>query len=244
VGGEFMAPDKIDRLKAIAERTWTRTLDDTLGLSIDEMRRRASDEPKPPVAEKLLADKDWHVIPHEINVDVGRYEAEGFKMKPLEHRYNLGELYNLAIGRGTLTAEDRFKINDHIVQTIFMLKALPFPKNLARVAEWAGGHHEKMDGTGYPKGLMRDDMSLPARMMAVADIFEALTAADRPYKKPKTLSESLKIMSFMVKDQHIDKDLWDLFLTSGVWKAYAEKYLRPEQVDAVDITAYLPKAAE
>ncbi len=244
VGGEFMAPDKIERLKAIAERTWVRTLDDTQGLSIDEMRRRTGEEPKPPVVEKMLADKDWHVIPHEINVDTARYDAEGFKMKPLENRYNLGELYNLAIGRGTLTAEDRFKINDHIVQTIFMLKALPFPKNLSRVAEWAGGHHEKMDGTGYPKGLKREEMSLPARMMAVADIFEALTAADRPYKKPKTLSESLKIMSFMVKDQHIDKELWELFLTSGVWKDYAEKYLRPEQVDAVDVSSYLPKAAE
>ncbi len=244
VGGEFMAPEKIERMKTIAARTWMRTIDDTLGLSIDEMRRRTGDKPKPPVAEPVLSDKDWHVIPHEGDVNASRYEAEGFRMKPLEQRYNLGEVYNLSIGRGTLTNEDRFKINDHIVQTIFMLKALPFPKTLARVAEWAGGHHEKMDGTGYPKGLKRDDMSLPARMMAVADIFEALTAADRPYKKPKTLSESLKIMSFMVKDQHIDPDLWQLFLTSGVWKTYADKYLKPEQVDAVDISNYLPKAAQ
>ena len=243
VGGEFMAPEKVERMKAIGERTWVRTLDDTLGLSIDEMRRRNPDEPKPPVVEKLLADKAWHVIPHEVAVDTARYDAEGFKMKPLENRYNLGEVSNLAIGRGTLTNEDRFKINDHIVQTIFMLKALPFPKNLSRVAEWAGGHHEKMDGTGYPKGLKRDDMSLPARIMAIADIFEALTAADRPYKKPKTLSESLKIMSFMVKDQHIDPDLWQLFLTSGIWKDYAGKYLRPDQVDEVDISKYMPKPA-
>ncbi|TAN68424.1 MAG: GAF domain-containing protein [Magnetospirillum sp.] len=244
VGGEFMAPEKIERLKTIAQRTWTRTIDDTLGLSMDEMRRRTGDEPKPPVVESVLADKPWHVIPHEINVDTSKYDAEGFKMKPLENRYNLGEIYNLCIGRGTLTNEDRFKINDHIVQTIFMLKALPFPKNLSRVAEWAGGHHEKMDGTGYPKGLKRDEMSLPARMMAIADIFEALTAADRPYKKPKTLSESLKIMSFMVKDQHIDPDLWQLFLSSGIWKDYAEQYLRPEQVDEVDVSKFLPKAAE
>ncbi|CAA7612248.1 HD family phosphohydrolase [Magnetospirillum sp. SS-4] len=243
VGGEFMAPEKVERMKAIGERTWVRTIDDTLGLSIDEMRRRTGDEPKPPVAERLLADKPWHVIPHEVAVDIAHYEAEGFKMKPLENRYDLGEIYNLSIGRGTLTNEDRFKINDHIVQTIFMLKALPFPKNLSRVAEWAGGHHEKMDGTGYPKGLKRDEMSLPARIMAIADIFEALTAADRPYKKPKTLSDSLKIMSFMVKDQHIDPDLWRLFLTSGIWKDYAEKYLRPEQVDEVDIDKYMPKPA-
>jgi len=243
VGGEFMAPEKIERVNAIAQQTWVRTLDDHLGLSIDEMRRRKADEPKPPVLEKLLSDKDWHIIPHDVPVDMALYDAEGFAMRPCANKYNLGELYNLAIGRGTLTAEDRFKINEHITQTILMLKALPFPKNLARVPEWAGGHHEKMDGTGYPKGLKREDMSIPARMMAIADIFEALTAADRPYKKPKTLSESLKIMSFMVKDQHIDAELWHLFLTSGVWKLYAEQYLRPDQIDAVDIAAYLPKAA-
>ncbi|CAA7620675.1 HD family phosphohydrolase [Magnetospirillum sp. UT-4] len=244
VGGEFMAPERVERLKTIAETTWVRTLDDTLGLSLDEMRRRTGDEPKPPVVEKLLSDKAWHVVPHEVAFDLSRYDEEGFSMRPCAQKYNLGEMYNLAIGRGTLTAEDRFKINEHITQTILMLKALPFPKNLARVPEWAGGHHEKMDGTGYPKGLKRDDMSLPARMMAIADIFEALTAADRPYKKPKTLSESLKIMSFMVKDAHIDPELWLLFLRSGVWKDYAEKYLKPSQIDEVDISVYLPKAAE
>ncbi|HLO77176.1 MAG TPA: HD domain-containing phosphohydrolase [Magnetospirillum sp.] len=243
VGGEFMAPERIERVGRIAEQTWVRTLDDTLGLSIDEMRRRKADEPKPPVVERLLADKDWHIIPHDRPVDLAQYDAEGFAMRPCANKYNLGELYNLAIGRGTLTAEDRFKINEHITQTILMLKALPFPKNLARVPEWAGGHHEKMDGTGYPKGLTRDQMSLPARMMAIADIFEALTAADRPYKKPKTLSESLKIMSFMVKDRHIDPDLWQLFLSSGVWKTYAERNLRPDQIDDVDISVYQPKPA-
>ncbi|MGE4281440.1 MAG: HD domain-containing phosphohydrolase [Magnetospirillum sp.] len=243
VGGEFMAPERIERMKQIAETTWTRTLDDTLGLSIDEMRRRPGEQPKPPVQEKLLANKDWHIIPFEAAFDLAQYDAEGFTMRPQQHKYDLGEIYNLSIGRGTLTAEDRFKINEHITQTILMLKALPFPKNLARVPEWAGGHHEKMDGSGYPKGLKREQMSDPARMMAIADIFEALTAADRPYKKPKTLSESLKIMSFMVKDQHIDPDLWILFLESGVWKDYADQYLRPEQVDNVDIGQYLPKKA-
>jgi HD-GYP domain-containing protein (c-di-GMP phosphodiesterase class II) len=241
VGGEFMAPDRVERLKAIAEMTWVRTLDDTLGLSIDEMKRREADPPKAPVEELLLADKDWHVVPHEKPVDLAAYEAEGFKIKPGENKYNLGEIYNLCIGRGTLTNEDRFKIQDHIIQTILMLKALPFPKNLSRVAEWAGGHHEMMNGKGYPKGLTREQMSWPARMMAVADIFEALTAADRPYKKPKTMSEALKIMSFMVKDQHIDPDLWVVFLESGVWKDYAQDFLRPDQIDDVDISKYLPQ---
>ena len=244
VGGEFMAPEKIEKMKAIGARTWVRTLDDTLGLSGDEMRHRNPDEPKPPVVETLLADKTWHILPHEKAIDPTPYEAEGIKMKPLANRYNRGELYNLAISRGTLTNEDRFHINDHIVQTIFMLRALQFPKYLARVPDWAGGHHEKMDGTGYPKGLKRDELELPARIMAIADIFEALTASDRPYKKAKKLSESIKIMSFMVKDAHVDPDLFQLFLTSGVWKEYAEKNLLPEQVDEVDITPYLKKAAE
>ena len=244
VGGEFMAPERVERLKAIAQTKWIRTIDDTLGLSIDEMRRRQPDAPKPPVEESVLADKDWHIIPHESPPDLTRFDAEGITTRPGAHRFNLGEIYNLCIGRGTLTAEDRYKIQEHIIQTIFMLKALPFPKGLRRVAEWAGGHHEMMNGKGYPKGLTRDQMSLPARMMAIADIFEALTACDRPYKKPKTLSEALKIMSFMVKDQHIDVDLWELFLTSGVWKRYADDFLKPDQIDSVNIEPYLRKPAE
>ncbi len=243
VGGEFMAPEKVERLKTIAGQTWMRTLDDTLGLSNEELRIRDPDAPKPPVEEMLLADSPWHLVPHEKSQDPEKYQAEGIKLMPCEYRFNRGEIYNLAIGRGTLTAEDRFIINDHIIQTILMLKTLPFPKTLKRVAEWAGGHHEKMDGTGYPKRLTRDEMSLPARMMAIADIFEALTACDRPYKKAKTLSEALKIMSFMVKDQHIDPDLWELFLSSGVWKDYAEQYLRPDQIDPVDISKYQQKPA-
>ena len=243
VGGEFMAPERIERLKAIAGQTWMRTLDDSLGLSSEELRIRDPDAPKPPVEEALLADSPWHLVPHEKSQDPEKYKAEGIKLMPCEHRFNRGEVYNLTIGRGTLTAEDRFIINDHIIQTILMLKTLPFPKTLRRVTEWAGGHHEKMDGTGYPKQLTRDEMSLPARMMAIADIFEALTACDRPYKKAKTLSEALKIMSFMVKDRHIDPDLWELFLASGVWRDYAEQYLRPDQIDAVDISRYQQKPA-
>ncbi|MDP2706091.1 MAG: HD domain-containing phosphohydrolase, partial [Burkholderiales bacterium] len=159
----------------------------------------------------------------------------GFNMKQPKWEANLGELYNLSIGRGTLTEEDRYKINDHMVQTIIMLGALPFPRHLRRVPEYAGGHHEKMDGTGYPRGLKKEEMSVPARIMAIADIFEALTAADRPYKPPKTLSESIKIMKFMVKDRHIDPDLFRLFLDAGVYKEYAKKYLKPEQIDEVDL---------
>ncbi len=145
------------------------------------------------------------------------------------------EIYNLCIERGTLTNEEREVINYHITATIKMLESLPFPKDLLRVPEFAGGHHEKMDGSGYPRGLKREDMSVQARIMGIADIFEALTAADRPYKKAKTLSESLKIMGFMKKDAHIDPDLFDVFLREKVWLEYANSFLLPEQIDEVDL---------
>ena len=243
VGGEFMAPERVDRLKKIAEITWKRTLDDTLGLSWEEAARKPKEKLPLPATEHLLADKAEHVVKHDKQ-PIAPDNPWGFNIKPPAQKFNLGEVYNLGIGRGTLTNEDRYHINDHIVQTIIMLEALPFPKTLKRVPEWAGGHHEKMDGTGYPKGLTRQQMSLPARMMAIADIFEALTARDRPYKKAKKLSEAVKIMSFMKKDNHVDPELFELFLTSGVYKEYAEKFLTPDQIDEVDISQYLPKAAE
>jgi HD-GYP domain-containing protein (c-di-GMP phosphodiesterase class II) len=120
-----------------------------------------------------------------------------------------------------------------------MLEKLPFPRHLQDVPEIAGGHHEKMDGNGYPKRLTREQMSWPARMMGIADIFEALTAADRPYKKGKTLSEAIKIMVGMKKDQHIDPEIFDLFLRSGIYLEYARRYLPDELIDAVDIQPYL-----
>jgi len=166
-------------------------------------------------------------------------DPHGFKMNIPANKYNRGEVYNLCIAKGTLTAEERYKINHHIVQTIMMLEQLPFPKTLKRVPEYAGGHHETMIGTGYPRKLEKKDMSVPARIMAVADIFEALTACDRPYKKAKTLSESIRILSFMKKDQHVDPDLFALFLKSGVYKEYADKFLMPDQIDDVDISQYL-----
>jgi HD-GYP domain-containing protein (c-di-GMP phosphodiesterase class II) len=149
----------------------------------------------------------------------------------------------LSIARGTLTEEERYKINDHIVQTIIMLDKLPFPDHLKGVPQIAGGHHEKMDGSGYPKQLTKEQMPITARMMAIADIFEALTAVDRPYKEGKSLSQSLKIMRFMCDDQHIDADIFALFLNSGIYLDYAKAYLKPEQIDEVDINDYLPQNA-
>ena len=149
------------------------------------------------------------------------------------------EVHNLTISKGTLTNDERVVINGHMVQTIRMLEALPFPRNLRRVPEYAGGHHEKMDGTGYPKGLFAGDMSVPARIMAIADVFEALTATDRPYKKGKTLSATMKIMGFMKRDNHLDPDLMNIFVTSGVYRRYAEQYLPQALIDDVDETALL-----
>ena len=153
------------------------------------------------------------------------------------------ELHNLSVARGTLTAEERKIINDHIVVTIEMLQQLPYPRNLRRVPEYAGGHHERMDGKGYPKGLTREQMSLPARMMGIADIFEALSAKDRPYKKGKTLTECLQILGKMSLDNHIDPDLFDLFVSAKVYMQYANEYLDPDQIDEVDeqkIPGYRP----
>ena len=144
------------------------------------------------------------------------------------------EVKNLTIRSGTLTEEERKIINHHIVATIKMLEALPWPKHLANVPEYAGGHHERMDGKGYPKGLAREQMSVQARCMGIADIFEALTAKDRPYKKGKTLSESLEILGRMKQNRHIDPDLFDIFVRKKVYQRYAEMFLDPEQIDAVD----------
>ncbi|MCX7961083.1 MAG: GAF domain-containing protein [Burkholderiales bacterium] len=153
------------------------------------------------------------------------------------------ELKNLTIRRGTLTPEERQIINHHIVATIKMLEALPWPKHLKNVPEYAGGHHERMDGKGYPRGLTREQMSVPARIMGIADIFEALTAKDRPYKRGKTLSESLAILGRFALDGHIDPDLFDIFVRKKVYRRYAEMFLDKEQIDEVDeskIPGYTP----
>lgn len=145
------------------------------------------------------------------------------------------EIKCLTIRKGTLTAEEREVINRHIDVTIMMLEQLPYPKHLEKIPEYAGGHHERMDGKGRPKGLTREQMSLQARIMGAAEIYEALTAKERPYKKGKSLSESLKILGFMKEDQHIDPDVFQLLIESGVFMKYANKYVDPSQIDKVDL---------
>ncbi len=169
-------------------------------------------------------------------------EAEISQMQKIAHRtYQLNgethpylsdnELENLSIRRGTLTLDERKIIENHALVGINFLNQLPFPKKLARVAEYAGGHHEKLDGSGYPYGLAGEQLSLQARIMALADVFEALTAADRPYKKPMKLSMALTILEKMCEQNHIDRDVYQLFLACGLHMEYAEKELRRDQID-------------
>lgn len=244
IGGEFMQDADIERLQHISQQRWQRHFDNRLGISRDEAQRYTGiPQPALPVDEPLLADRLEHRVPWgERKPPVTKGDPcnrWGFDMRLPAHASNHGELYNLSIRRGTLNDEERFKINEHIVQTIMMLSSLPFPRQMRRVPAIAGNHHEKLDGSGYPRRLGEHDLGIAERVMAIADIFEALTAADRPYKPPKTLSESVKILVFMARDRHIDGQLLELFLSSGVYRQYAEQFLRAEQIDEVDVPYWL-----
>ena len=243
LGGEAMLEADLERLDVISLRTWSRTLDDRLGVSWEENKRQSTREEQDlPVTEQLLADKPEHLF-HRPEADVIAPENPwGFKLDVPQYKFNRGELHNLSIKRGTLTGEERYIINNHIVQTILMLSSLPLPGYLSNITEIAGGHHEKMDGSGYPKRLKREEMSLESRMMAIADIFEALTASDRPYKRSKTLSEALSIMATMCRDAHIDPQLFALFMHEQVYMQYAQQFLDPQQIDSIDIDALMLKA--
>tara|TARA_R110002096_G_scaffold261292_1_gene454584 strand:- start:100256 stop:101893 length:1638 start_codon:yes stop_codon:yes gene_type:complete len=173
------------------------------------------------------------------DLDLKRIEEIGRRTysNPDQETVNLlsdEEIQNLQIGRGTLSIREREIINNHVTVTIKMLESLPYPKHLAKVPEYAGGHHEKMDGSGYPNKLKREDMSVQARMIAIADVFEALTASDRPYKKAMPLSQSLKILGQMKLDNHVDADLFDVFINEKIYLDYANQYLGKNQIDEID----------
>ena len=219
VGGEAMSEAEVERLLQIARRRWTRTLDDGLGLSTAERERRAHLPERPPPAEEaLLADRPEHIVPRQDSTRFAPGNRWGFSMRAPDALYDRGELHNLTVTRGTLTAEERFKVNEHIVETILMLERLPFPPDLASVAEIAGGHHETMDGRGYPRGLGAAALSVEARIIAIADIFEALTARDRPYKTAHSVGEALAIMRTLSARRVIDADLFELFVACGAWR--------------------------
>ena len=239
LGDNFVDDSTVNRIKRISQQTWLRYLDDELGLSPAERKQKNRTAPIAlPTIEPLLVDSAEHMVAH-IDNSLELETHLRFNMKRPLHRNNLGELHNLKTQRGTINAEERYIINHHVIQTITMLEQLPLPPHLSRVPEIAGGHHEQLNGKGYPRGQKDDEISIEARVLAIADVFEALTASDRPYKTAKSLSQSIKILSFMSKDRHIDSDLFKLFLSSGIYLEYAQKYLKPEQIDDVDISEYL-----
>lgn len=234
IGGEYMDQEKRDRLTTLSKLTWKRTIDDQLGTSWVEQERYGTPTSLPTM-EPLLADKDVHKEHWPNDISPKMMLDSKFTLPIPDLHYNRGELYNLQVVRGTLNEEERFVINNHIIQTIVMLEKLPYPEHLKNIPQIAGGHHEKMDGTGYPQGLLGSEQPLPARVMAIADIFEALTASDRPYKKSKNLEQSLKIMTSMAETCHIDPKLYLIFLEQKVFQVYADRFLNDDQKVEVDI---------
>lgn len=211
-----IAQEEKDRVPAEAEHhAWCEKLEQDR-----EFLRRCN------VGGERMSDEDIERV--RVLATQYRWTAPDGQPQPL---LNANEVENLTVRAGTLTPAERDVINHHIVATINMLEQLPWPKGLENVPEYAGGHHERMDGKGYPKGLTREQMSWQARMMGIADIFEALTAHDRPYKKAMTLTQALRIMDNFKTNGHIDPDLYDVFVSKGVYKQYAQRFLAPEQVD-------------
>ncbi len=237
IGTEFMDQNTNERLKRLAKITWERHFDDQLGLSPVELDQQTAATTTLPVTEQLLADKAEHIIPRNQKAAEDAWAGENLNQP--EYGFNHGELYNLTIESGTLTKEERFRINEHILTTIKMLEALPYPEELSTIPRYATTHLETMNGTGYPRGLTAEDLSVPERIIMLANVFEALTAADRPYKKAKTLSVAIFILHQLVEQELMDRDVFELFLTSGVYKQYAEKFMTSEQIDEVDISKFL-----
>ena len=234
MGNEIMNEEKKARLRRIAGRSWLRHFSNRIGISDMERERFGGKKESPlPVLEPLLADRPEHLIPR-THFNAAIYQAKGFKLDVPSYLQNLGEIYNLSIERGTLTPEEIFIIREHVIMTIDMLEKLPYPEGLKKIPEFAGTHHEALDGSGYPRRLKGDELSIPARMMAIADVFEALTASDRPYKKGKKVSEALKIMRKMVLENHLDGELFSFFVRNGIYQEYAEEYLHPDQLDSID----------
>lgn len=218
IGDEPLTKQDVERLDKIAERSFVRYFSRMAGLSWGE--RKLINTPSTYTnqeVEYVLQDRPEQVA----------------------GPYNQGELTNIKIKQGTINDAERQKINEHIVATINILKNLPFPPELANIVEYAGAHHERVDGKGYPNGLTGEQMSIPAKIMAIADVYEALTAKDRPYKEPKKLSEVLRIMQEMKNTGHLDPNLYELFIKSGVYLDYAKEYIDKDQIDDINPEEFL-----
>ncbi|ASI92611.1 hypothetical protein BSZ05_22815 [Vibrio mediterranei] len=223
-GETVVTEEDIAHLKKIGAQTWARHFDDTIGLSPFEKSKKVHT----PEIETLLKDAPEHKIEryHSPSHDYG------IKMDAPHLLSNLGEIYNLSITRGTLTKEDRYRINEHMVSGIKMLESLPFPNELKSVPRLATTHHETLSGKGYPRKLSAEDLSTKDRILAIADIFEALTSGDRPYKKAFPMNKVLAIMSDMVQKEQIDADLYSLFIEQEIHLRYAHEFLKPEEDDS------------
>lgn len=208
------------RLEKIARLTYHRYFDKTAGLSPMEMKNFENNPPPPEnPREPVLQD-----APEMISAE-----------------YNNGEIHALSAKEGVLTAEEQKRLDAHVVTTVKMLEAISFPKKLKNIVEYAGCHHEKVDGTGFPNGLTRDEMSVPARILAIADYYELLSATNRPHQKFRKLREIIAIMSEQARGGALDPDLFNLFLTSGVYKEYADQYLDAAQLEDVPVNEFLVK---
>ncbi|WP_187395094.1 HD-GYP domain-containing protein [Pigmentiphaga aceris] len=230
------------RLRAIGARTWTPYFDRSLGLSREEQMRQAEGGiASLPARERLLADRPEHVVPWGDDAPpVTRDDPRnhwGFDMQLPPHAAHHGELHNLGVLRGTLNDAERFHAHSHAVHTMTMLSTLPLSGDFAALPALAANHHERPDGSGYPRRLRGDALGIPDRILAIADIFEALTANDRPYKPPYSLAQTLETMQGMVRAGHIDADLFALFLRSGVYRRYVDLHLPGEPV--LDVETYL-----
>lgn len=232
-GDRATTPEQLQRLNHIATQPWLRTLDNRVGLSWEE-EQRLGPPMSLPVWEALLADLPEHQISYQEQERIGEHNDWGITMAQPQLKQHLGERYNLAITHGTLTHEERYIINAHVVHTLMMLSELHYPTHLSNVPTLAASHHENMNGTGYPRGIHAAALPLQARIMTLADVFEALTASDRPYKKANSLQETLLIMANMVSHQHLDSTLFRFFIEQEIYLQYAQQYLEPEQIDQVN----------
>lgn len=235
IGLENITEQTLAKLDQISEMSWQSHFDKFLGLSKFQMAQLPETRDR---WEKVLQDFSEQIKHQDPSVKAF-YKQQGFRVKVPKHEINLGEKYNLSIPMGTLTPEERFKMQDHVVMTLKLLEQVPLPEQYKNIAKYAGTHHEMLDGSGYPRQLIADQLGTPERIMVLADIFEALTAPDRPYKRTQMLSTAIETLYEMVENNQLDRDVFELFLRSGVYKDYAEAFIDPSQIDSVDINRYL-----
>ena len=229
IGQEQTSNQMLEKVNQISNIKWQRTLDDKYGidLSIDFIDRTK----KIAIEENVIADKNEHLISLKNQEFYKKNNKWNFNVTAPKYSQNLGEIYNLCIKSGTLTKEERHIINEHVVLSIVILESLLYPKELNNVAKIAGSHHEKLNGQGYPRGLDRNHLSIGSRIIAIADVFEALSASDRPYKRAKKLSQIFNIMQKMADDEHLDQDILKVFIEQKIYLKFAKQYLKPWQID-------------